>query len=369
MCVSENERYLDELNRRLLSFLKLSGLVDPETNVPVDLDNHALQKVAFFLVLNTESAVFERLKEEGQLCHLVGICPKLSKCILFSCLVGLRLLPLFFDFVRFAPTWLVVEFVDADFLDSFKLLENDEARVEAVCQFIAALYEHVWIQSYVTGRTPAEDQQISQLTQFLTSVFVEHVNVAREHHPDKKRRQYDTYVGQMLRHYLAVVIGCVEAIDQTSRPSDRLCLEKLKMYQVSSGRIYEERRGSETVQDREHMRTLKEMLLDRLQVMVKSITLNTFMNWVEVDVTPTVTLQRCTGERAHKLGQMLAADCEPRTIDLVRHLKTIAVKPLLFEEVAKAASIGEIIKYIEDEAAENRHDWMNEFLDRGEWWT
>lgn len=353
---------MGELKQRICYFLKQRSLWDTTTDGPSTLaqHQHVLRKVLLFLVYNTDTEAKEIIATGTNTSHLVGHFPPLPKCVLYHLIADLKLFPLFCEFIQFGPTDLVVHFLDSELLHSLKQMDKYH-RVPILPQLIYSVYQHCYLTAFLPNcnQTALEDP-FERINDFLATLCLSHVHADQEKFPDlTKSLDFDTYVGHLLRHTLGAILRCLETF-LTQQGADE---EVFKIFQVNP----DQRVLGKYVPDeflRNHMTALNSQLLNRIQLVLMTVSCKTFMNWMEVDITKTVTLQRAVGELAHRLQEVLALN-EQLSHDVQSVLKGVAVKPLNAAEMAKQANIAEIIEYVEDGQARDRGVWMGEFLSRG----
>lgn len=318
--------------------------------------------IALFLLYNADTDANEIVESGQNVCHLVGNCPRLTKCVFFYLVTKLKLFPYFCEFLQYGRSDLVVQFLDSELLNSIKLIETDQ-RLEILALIISGIYHHCFVAAFLPCEDKdAREDHFEKIKDFLATLLLSHAHADREKFPElKKQLEFDTYVGNLLRFTLRAIIECLEsflkkAIDTPLNRRD------FGLFQTHPGRELGDYRPDEFLLN--YLTSLNSLALNRVQMVLMTVSCNTFMNWVEVDLSKTVTLQRAVGELAHHLMGMLAAN-EALTHDIQSVLKEIAVKPLTVEEIAKEANISEIIRHIEDKADRNRSVWMGHFIERG----
>lgn len=373
---------MSELKNRLLQFLKRKLYWDATLDAPSTNTSHqlTLQKFLLFLVYNTNTDANELVDGGESVCHLVGKFPRMAKCVLFYLIRELQLFRQFCVFLEYGPTEFVVQFLDWEFLSTLKDMDSFK-RLEFIAPLIVAIYRHCWLARFVSnGPNTSHEDHFEKINDFTATLLLTHVHVQREKFPELKTQlELDSYLGHLLMHLMRATIDCLELYQQqnlvTEEEEDAFqnsmqaiedweAREELfSLFQLNSDRTLQQETGPDKFLS-DFLATLTSQILNRMKLVAMEVSCSTFMNWMEHEMSKTVTLQRAVGELAYELNNSLARTGIKNDIDLV--LKEITVKPLNVQEVAKAANISEIIDHIEDWQSKDRHTWMREFLSRGE---
>lgn len=354
MLLLGNERYLAELSRRLSGFLNRKGLTPGgETSEEQQLE---LLKITFYLLLNGEIAPDGGLAKEDRVCHLVGVIPPIPKCVLFHCIWELKLMPQFFEFIAVAPSRLVVEFLDDALVDSWKALDTVRA-VENTSLVIAAVYRHGFLLSFVEGEDSCElEEDLKRMGGFLVGIISTFFSTDQGKYADLKKEDYEGLVGQILRHFMTALISCFKLF--LSNPIANV--KQFQLFQTNNDRCLKLDRSRPVINE---ISMLNSTLLNHLQLVVESVTLDMFLTLLEIDITKILTLQRCVGELSYRLCELLQSD-PVLEHDVLPRLKSISMKPLDITDIIKEASIGQIISNIQT-VDSHQIQWMEEFLSRG----
>lgn len=270
----------------------------------------------------------------------------------------------FSEFIQFASSDVVVAYLDSELLFSLKQMDCYD-RLEILPLLIASVYHHCYLSAFETGvDKDSHEGHFEVINDFLSTLFLSHVHANREKFPElKKQLDFDTFIGQMLRHVLRAIIKCLETF---LKKSNGLDMEVFPVFQINNEReITKEFTADDFLE--EYLTGMNSLLLNRVQMVLMTVSCNTFLNWMEVDLSKTVTLQRAVGELAYHLMDLLATN-ETLNHDIHSVLKGVSVKPLNAEEIAKGANIAEVMEHIEDKEDRDRGVWMREFLSRGEFY-
>lgn len=260
---------------------------------------------------------------------------------------------------------MVVHFLDSELLNGLKPLDKFH-RLEILPQLISGIYHHCWLAAFSSDNKENANREdhFERIRDFLATLLLTHFDATRDKYPDlSKQLDYDTFVGKMLRHHLIGIIQCLETF-RSKKIGPPLNRDLLPVFQIDElNRCPGEYRPNAFTKT--FLADLNNLLLNRLQIAVMTVSGITFMNWFEVDLSKTVTLQRAVGELAHQLSELLNGSDE-LVHEIQTIIKGIAVKPRNAEEMAGEAIIPDIIAHIEDQQSRDRDVWMREFLKRGD---
>lgn len=113
-----------------------------------------------------------------------------------------------------------------------------------------------------------------------------------------------TYTGHLMHHIVRLTVSCFETFLQ--KPSVDVD-KKYLLFSLMDARdpIVKTELSSYSDAVTETLHKINMALLNSLQMNVMLINLDTFLDWVEVDIDEEYTLQRIVGETTYKLIQLI----------------------------------------------------------------
>lgn len=202
------------MKKRIGYFLVKQGYWDSATDPPSvkPEHQHSLRKICLFLLYNTDTEGNHIVESSQHVCHLVGPFPRLTKCVFYYLVRELQLFPHFCEFLQYGPSDLVVHFLDSELLNSLKYMDCYD-RLEKLAQLIPSVYHHCWLRAFEASceDVDSREEHFEKINDFLATLFLSHVHANRDKYPElKKQLDFDTFVGQLLRHTLRPIIRCLE---------------------------------------------------------------------------------------------------------------------------------------------------------------
>jgi hypothetical protein len=360
------EPYIDEVILRLLKIMRGRGYsvnlkeLDPKYDVE-------LRKITFFLILNTDASFKFDLKGDHTICHLLNAFPQFTKCLLLNIIWDTNLFPYYYDCLKYAPSWFILQFLD-ETIDSLKYAKPYEI-LDRVENLIKSIYLNICRSDFRSTANPVEKKII--LNKFFDHIMnlLRHFNTPEA---DKKifssKIENHKYSGFSMKSILSLILYCFRLFRE--KPDFEVD-QKYHIFKLMLEKEVELDNHSEGYSSvvEEVLGRINVALLNTLQNIVMNITLEIFMDWVEIDLPggsedEELTLQKLVGESAFQLVQLININ-ECFKHDVAKQLECISIKPKEIQEIVKEATIGTILQKIEKDQ-KNAQFWFNELLSRGE---
>lgn len=362
-----NEPYINDITTKIRQFLYSKNYVTDE-NQPNPLYDKELRKITFFLILNTNVSWKYDLTNDQTICHLIGILPKIPKCILLACIWDLNLSEYFYECISYSAGWLSLPIIDGavdslKYADAYQSLERVEKMVKAIYILIAR-YDY-----RQTASTKIEHKIMLSKFYDYTADFLRHFFTPDAEKFDKMTKfQFTIYKGYVLKHILHLILNCFEIYRK--KPSF-IIDEHLQIFQLMEDKekTFDSNSSNYCATVDEILHKINITLLNSLQSSVMDVDVGTFTDWVEEDLdndNDNETLQSAIGNAVYKVLQQISAnDCFKH--DVSKQLINLAIKPKTIQERAKESLLGDIIRKLDSKvlAGNERNVWLTEFLNRG----
>lgn len=316
-----------------------------------DFSEKFQRKLFVLLFLNAESEIYNDLKKNRKLAHLVGFFPKLSRDLFINLVLCLKLHQYAYESVAKFPSSLSYQVLDSclNALGSIDLFEA----IGFVENLLFALFTKIV--------TINESDEYSMHLKDLFQRLLLHYDAEKGGHTKK----LNSWKSSKLKHYaglvMASLLSLLEKCTNVYCKKESISFEgdnSLYNIQVDvtakvSPLLGVESKCMNTQQCYEHV-------VAKCHENIISITIEVWLFWVEIDLDDIPdtenTLQRLVGNRAYTCRESLLKAAEEFSVsskeasDLVIRLQNFALKTLTEEDQAKSLDLDDILTNIQDPA-------------------
>ncbi|XP_058444893.1 uncharacterized protein LOC131426291 [Malaya genurostris] len=366
-----NEPYIIEIVARLVKYLRIRRYLN-EDNKPIRECDNQLRKITLFMILNTDASFKFDLMKDTKICHLLNTVPQLTKCLLVNCIWGANLDKYFYEMLSYSPQWFMMQFIEQaltsmKFAKPFEILERVEAMVKAIYYSICRT-DCDW-KRIDRNRFVEQQRILSKLFDFLIELL-RFFNTPDMSKFDRwTRTRMHRYYGFALKHMLAIVLYCFDLyLNQRLFEVE----EDMSIYQIMGEKhvARKEIPESYSLGTDSHLVKINNCLLNTLQTCVMEVTVDSFMCWVEIEIsvdgTETLSLQQIIGESAYKLLETLKEN-EVFQHNVLKQLPAISLRPKSQAEKAMELTMRDLMDRVENtKDVFERRLFFNEFIRRGD---
>lgn len=356
-----NENVVDEISKRLKKHFADNDYIDSEQYPKLMKYESNLQRIVLFLALNTDISYKYDLKKDQELAHVLNMTPQMSKCLLVSVIWETNLDHVFYQLLAYTPCWFSFQMFEVackslrTISDPFDILVKVENLVKAI----------------FTSITLSESRTIDKVDKKIIydKLFTNIVDIFRQFYtPDAEKfasfskKKLSRYSGFATKHILDMLFHCFDLYEGKALAQPPKSCKIFDIFTSLSPRAKTQELSNEL---REAQLKIITCLLNSLQYIVFLITIDVFMYWMEVDFPEDNTnLQMIVGGKAYFICERMKAN-PAFSHDVETQLGTIAIRPKTFEETLKEATIGEILKKLEeDRYQDERKAWFDELISR-----
>lgn len=316
-----------------------------------DFNEKMQRKLFVLLFLNIESEIYNDLKKNRKLTHLVGFFPKLSADLFMNMVLCLKLHQYAYESVAKFPASLSYQVLHycLKALGSIDLYEA----IDFVENLLFALFTKIV--------TINESDQYSTHLKDLFQRLLLHYDTEKGGHIKKinswKSSKLKHYAGLVMSSLLSLLEKCTNVYCKKESISfegdNSLYNIQVDVATKVSSLLEAESKCMNTQQCYEHV-------VAKCHENICGITIEVWLFWVEIDLDDVPdtenTLQRLVGNRAYTCRESLLKAAEEFSVsskeasDLVIRLQNIALKPLTEEDQAKSLDLDDILTNIQDPA-------------------
>lgn len=316
-----------------------------------DFSEKFQRKLFVLLFLNVESEIYNDLKKNRKLAHLIGFFPKLSRDLFMNLVLCLKLHQYAYESVAKFPSSLSYQVLDSclNALGSIDLFEA----IGFVENLLFALFTKIV--------TINESDEYSMHLKDLFQRLLLHYDAEKGGHTKK----LNSWKSSKLKHYAGLVM--VSLLSLLEKCTNVYCKKESisfegdnSLYNIQvdvtakvSPLLGVESKCMNTQQCYEHV-------VAKCHENIISVTIEVWLFWVEIDLDDIPdtenTLQRLVGNRAYTCRESLLKAAEEFGVsskeasDLVIRLQNIALKTLTEEDQAKSLDLDDILTNIQDPA-------------------
>lgn len=323
-------------------------------------------------MLNTDASLSRDLNEDNSVCHLLNNFPLLTKCLFVSLVWQLKLEKYFYEAIRFTPSWFMMQFLQ-EAVDSLRF-SNPLDIVAQVKEIVESIYCNICRMDYKIASASQQVEQkiiLNKLLEFIM-MLLRNYNTPNADDDFNKSKKKKTYLGFSLNAQLTLIHNCFAMF--MSKPQfeikDEQKIYKLMIEKEPERNNFSTKSYSPSVE--ESLTKINMALLNTLQNSVVNVKFRDFLYWVEVDLEDDSTededlkmlnLQKSVGAKSSNLIELIDENsCFEH--DVIKQLKTIAIKPKTLCEIASDATVGTVLDRID--SSPNKRVWLEELLSRRE---
>lgn len=323
-------------------------------------------------MLNTDASFLKVLSEDFTVCHLLNNFPQLSKCLFINLVWQLKLDKYFYESLKFAPAWFVLQFLE-EAIDSLRFSKPLDITAQ-VKEIVESIYCNICRMDFKPSTVASQQVEqkiiLNKLFDFIMGLLRNYNTPNTDDALSNSKKKMKEYLGYSLNHQLALIHHCFEMFQNkpTFKIKDEFLIYKLMNEKEPEVNNFSVCSYSPTVN--EFLTKINIALLNTLQNSVMNITLDDFMYWVEIDIEDPSTededlkkdnLQKSIGEFSFNLIQFINNN-ECFQHDVVKQLGTISIKPKTLLEIAQEATVGKVLDKIESSCS--KRVWFEELLSR-----
>ncbi|XP_017472165.1 PREDICTED: uncharacterized protein LOC108363333 [Rhagoletis zephyria] len=358
-----NDIFINELVRRLQQVLVDRDLIDPEVKKPLPKAHQKLRKVVMFLFANTDATYKYNLREDPTFAHVLEQCPLLPKFLLVTLIWELQLDQFFYEALSYTPCWFAFQYFETA-ADTMKYIGDPYEVLEKVEQLMRALFLSIALSE--SRKIDMVDKKIiyGKLYDYSMNLLRQFYTPDCEKFKQFTKLQFFRYSGFALKHLLQMTLFAFDLLELPETANPKIDIEIYQICQEICPRAPDsEITNPSTVLKEQQLKIIK-ALLNSVQYNVMLVKIDVFMYWVEVDVTPTLTLQLAIGEMIYKVGERMR--CNPELgHDVEAQLKFLAIKPKTLEETIESATLGEILRNLDQTMPQHiKKAWFDELFNR-----
>ncbi|XP_067640478.1 uncharacterized protein [Eurosta solidaginis] len=360
-----NDLFITELVRRLQQSLIDKELVGAEDRKPLPKAQQKLRKVMMFLFANTDATYKYNLREDPAIAHVLEQCPLLPKFLLVTLVWELQLDQYFYEAISYTPCWFAFQYFETS-ADTLKYIDDPYDVLEKVEQIMRALLLSIARSEY--RKIDMVDKKIiySKLYDYAMNLLRQFYTPDAEKFKQYTKYQFFRYTGFALKHILQITLFAFDLFElpqRTAKPTIDIDIYEICRELCPQVPNAAEEKPSDVLQEQQ-LKIIK-ALLNSLQYNVMLVKVDVFMYWVEVDLTPTTTLQQAIGELIYTIGERMHANPQLGH-DVAAQLNMLAIKPKTLEETIESAKLGDILRNLDEKSSPQhiRKAWFDELFNR-----
>lgn len=358
-----NDLFINELVRRLQETLLDRQLIDPETKKPLAKAHQKLRKILIFLFANTDATYKYNLREDPTIAHVLEQCPLLPKFLLITLVWELQLDQFFYETLSYTPCWFAFQYFETA-ADTMKYIEDPYEVLEKVEQLMRALLICISRSEY--RKIDMVDKKIiyNKLYDYSMNLLRQFYTPDSEKFKQFSKLQFFRYSGFALKHLLQMILFAFDLYEAPEKAKPNINVDIYEICQEICPLVpnITAVKPSDTLKEQQ-LKIIK-ALLNSLQYNVMLVKIDVFMYWVEVDITPTTTLQLSIGEMIYEVGERMRANSKFGH-DVEAQLKLLAIKPKTLSETIETATLGEILRNLDENSPQHvKKAWFDELFNR-----
>nr|XP_018897202.1 PREDICTED: uncharacterized protein LOC109030605 [Bemisia tabaci] len=321
-------------------------------------DEEDKRRFHLFLLVNTELPVSNILEEDRDWCHLIGRCPKLSAFTYFIVVHRLELFPLMAESILHAPNKLS-EALLAVFTDFVKHISDPYDELSALRVILTSAYKKL---SYKISLQSCNAKLIKQFQEILL-IFKKPSQLTAQKLVSWSSVEQHKYYGFLVLNLISLLLECTKFSFEKTSAEDSLPESLNNLYGFSSFKVSSKAAEEDENEISECYEVIVAISKTFLQEKISSIV---FLDWCEVDITETKTLQRLVGEKIYICREALTAALDSKLSsknlknslkDLTYCLSHLEIKPLSLAEEMKEMNFKQLLlKFDETVKTNSRED-------------
>lgn len=327
-----------------------------------DFSEKIQRKLFVLLFLNVESEIYNDLKRNRKLAHLVGFFPKLSRDLFINTVLCLKQHQYAYESVAKFPSSLSYQ-VLYSCLNALGSIDLFEA-IDFVENLLFALFTKIV--------TINESDEYGTHLKDLFQRLLLHYDAEKGGHSKK----INSWKSSKLKHYAGLVMASLLSL--LEKCTNVYCKKESmsfdgdnSLYNMQVDVTAKVNPLSEVESKYMNTQQCYEHVVAKCHENIISITVEVWLFWVEIDLDDIPdtenTLQRLIGNKAYTCRESLLKAAEEFSVsskeasDLVIRLQNIAVKPLTEEDQAKSLDLDDILTKIQD-PAKDAAKWISFLL-------
>ncbi|XP_011182022.2 uncharacterized protein LOC105211995 [Zeugodacus cucurbitae] len=358
-----NDLFINELVRRLQETLLDRQLIDPETKKPLAKAHQKLRKILIFLFANTDATYKYNLREDPTIAHVLEQCPLLPKFLLITLVWELQLDQFFYETLSYTPCWFAFQYFETA-ADTMKYIEDPYEVLEKVEQLMRALLICISRSEY--RKIDMVDKKIiyNKLYDYSMNLLRQFYTPDSEKFKQFSKLQFFRYSGFALKHLLQMILFAFDLYEAPEKAKPNINVDIYEICQEICPLVPNITAVKPSDKLKEQQLKIIKALLNSLQYNVMLVKIDVFMYWVEVDITPTTTLQLSIGEMIYEVGERMRANSKFGH-DVEAQLKLLAIKPKTLSETIETATLGEILRNLDENSPQHvKKAWFDELFNR-----
>ncbi|XP_039959190.1 uncharacterized protein LOC120773992 [Bactrocera tryoni] len=358
-----NELIINELVRRLQQALLDRQLIDSENKKPLAKAHQKLRKVLIFLFANTDATYKYNLHSDTAIAHVLEQCPLLPKFLLVTLVWELQLDQFFYEALSYTPCWFAFQYFETA-ADTMKFIEDPYDVLEKVEQLMRSLLICISRSEY--RKIDMVDKKIiyNKLYDYSMNLLRQFYTPDSEKFKQFSKLQFFRYSGFALKHLLQMTLFAFDLFESPDKARPNINVDIYEIGREVCPPVPDNEAAKPSDALKEQQLKIIKALLNSLQYNVMLVKIDVFMYWVEVDITPTTTLQLSIGEMIYEVGERMRAN--PKFgHDVEEQLKMLAIKPKTLSETIESATLGEILRNLDENSPQHvKKAWFDELFNR-----
>ncbi|XP_011198693.2 uncharacterized protein LOC105222863 [Bactrocera dorsalis] len=358
-----NELIINELVRRLQQALLDRQLIDSENKKPLAKAHQKLRKVLIFLFANTDATYKYNLHSDTAIAHVLEQCPLLPKFLLVTLVWELQLDQFFYEALSYTPCWFAFQYFETA-ADTMKFIEDPYDVLEKVERLMRSLLICISRSEY--RKIDMVDKKIiyNKLYDYSMNLLRQFYTPDSEKFKQFSKLQFFRYSGFALKHLLQMTLFAFDLFESPEKARPNINVDIYEIGREVCPPVPDNEAAKPSDALKEQQLKIIKALLNSLQYNVMLVKIDVFMYWVEVDITPTTTLQLSIGEMIYEVGERMRAN--PKFgHDVEEQLKMLAIKPKTLSETIESATLGEILRNLDENSPQHvKKAWFDELFNR-----
>lgn len=324
-----------------------------------DFENDDLQGLMILLFLNTDTGLYQELKNDEKCNDLVGFMPMISRHLLVKLILYLKLEPFLCNSIIFIEGKVCHNFLTISEL-CIKMLDEFDA-VAFVENLAKALYRKLSF---------SEDSHVELFFHSLLKRYDEPtMDRIKTVEKWEKTKMYH-FIGLVMDSLLSLLHDFLEFYCENNheKPKGHSVFELFNSYEDNTKIT---NLNKTVCVNKNNLLKCCNLLISKCSSNVVAITIDVYLHWVEIDLdnVPDTdnTLQRKIGEQAYKCNiSLMEAEklgvFSSQTSELINYLKGIASKPHIDKQSEQSEiDISTIIQNINDPES-NLTEWLEKLM-------
>jgi hypothetical protein len=231
-------------------------------------------------MLNCDVVFKFDLNKDIRICHLLNLMPQMPPCVLVHVIWALNLDRYFFDALAYCPIWFSMQFM-GEAIDSLRHAELDDAN-RRMNGMLKAVYLNIVRMDYY----PAQGDKVEKKI-VLGKIQTHITNLLRRYNtPDADKfekwstKKQHRYAGHVLYYLLDVVRHGLHWFEQ--KPP--MVFDEVFDLQIEDEKRVDNLSSAYATVVLDNLLEINTCLLNTLQNVVMTVTLDMFMYWVELDL-------------------------------------------------------------------------------------